>query len=263
MSLKIIFFPVALVIAIVVSIWFIKPEIGIINQNKAVLNAKNSALDNVKAKQQNIGSLVNDLNNNKEKEDIVVSYIAKERHEEDVLNKIYDLANQSRVAILNLALSESRDNNLSSNSSVQSHAPSVSEREYLPGDFSEDMTQNIQLKNISVSIEIMGEYEKIKDFLKNLYLIDRINNNKALSISTASSVDEEGNEAASNDNLVASIEAEFGYFPIGAVNKNSNLEVFSKPKFDFSPADKLIKIINKTSDVEAGVTGKNNPFISD
>ncbi len=255
MKLKLLFFPIAVIVAVSLIIGFISPEFSNTKEKRSSLKFKEKTLSNVIEKKQNINSLIDSLNSSQEKEILIKSYLPTSKYEEEIINKVYKIAIDSKVSLINLTFSaESLKNKLPSNAKRQEKISLAGEEEVLV----------VKPKDIGVSVELLGTYENTMDFLDNVYIMEKFNEINSIDISKVSEKSDEGSEEASaaGNNLKTTVDIRFSHLAPISVDKNYGLEVFSKKSFDFSLVDKLENmIIKKIPSVEIGATGKNNPFM--
>ncbi|GBE17238.1 hypothetical protein BMS3Abin15_01077 [bacterium BMS3Abin15] len=256
MKLKLLFFPIAVIVSISLIIGFISPEFSDVKEKRDNLKIKEKTLKDVMERKQGISSLTGNLDSNKAKESLAKSYLPASKYEEEVINKVYKTAVDSKVSLINLMFSdEGLKSNLPSDTMQQEEAGSIAGRGKI---------SVVKIRDVSVSIELLGTYENMRVFLGNIYTMEKFNDISSIDISKVKESSGEETEEApvTSNNLRATIDVKFNYLTPVVANKDYGLEVFSKKSFDFSLVDKLENMITKKiPDVEVGATGKSNPFV--
>lgn len=246
MKLKILFFPVAVIVAIWASIWVIKPDIMKIKSDMALIETKETELQNVQNKLKTINSLVASLDANAGKVKVINDYLPVVRDEEEIINKINQRASDSKVKLFLLSIND----------------PDSSQgAKKVPVPADPELVEPVKVKTVSVSATVVGDYEDIRTFLNHIHSMERINNIRSTEIGYGQSNNGTDKSSGTGSELTATIDMDFDFFPPVAVEKNANLSVFSQPELDFSVVNKVEKLIEeKVANVTAGETGKSNPF---
>ena len=257
MKLKILFFPLALILCIVVFIWYIKPEFGKMRSNNANLENKGKELADLIEKEKNVSDLIANLDAQPEKEKIALGYLPQYERQEKIIDLLNFLAGESLLAVSNI--------------SVQKASPV----KVISGNPEGDKAQNMnmpQLSETSASVSMAGSYENIKNYLGYIFAFGQMNSVESVSISKVSAGESEGeageNESGSNSGaaiLKADIGIKFNYMaPVVSVS-GFNDPVFSRSEFDFSIVDEINKTTERGKIVPGIVVdgkGRPNPFYS-
>lgn len=253
MKLKILFFPIAVIVAMWAAIWVIKPEIIAIKSNLDVLETRKIDLQNVQKKQQTINSLVGNLDANTDKVKVVNDYMPATRDEEEIINKIYQRATDAKVTLDKLSVSDSRDKDKVTG--IQAGGQAL---------LDEDGVNPLKLNFIKAEVNVTGTYENLRTFLNYIHTMEKINSINSVKIGeSVSEGDPDGGPAKpkANGELSATMDIDFNFFSPVRVQKNTDLSIFSQQEFDFSVVDKVKKLLaEKVADVTVGETGKKNPF---
>lgn len=253
MKLKILFFPIAVVVAMWAAIWVIKPEIIDIQNNQKNLETRNTELLNVKEKQKTINSLISNLDANSDKVKIVNDYMPATRDEEEIINKVYQRAVDAKVTLDKLSVSDSRGKDKVAG--IQTGGQALLEDEGV---------NPIKLNFIKAEVMVTGTYENLRTFFNYIHTMEKVNSVNSVKVGESESVgDQDGGPAKpkAKGELSATMDVDFNFFSPVEVQKSANLSVFSQPEFDFSVADKVKKLLaEKVADVTVGETGKKNPF---
>lgn len=262
MRLKIIFTPLAFLVAIIIAIWYIWPTVQEIQLKRKEIAASKVKLEGTQKKKQNVEYLKNALDKNKEKENFILSYLPTRRNEERIINALDSLATDSGIKIKDISLGGEKE---SAPATPTTESAFVSNPTIIGTPANPDGTVPVpsrpepQMKIFSAKLNFSGKYNNIKIFLAQIYKMELFNKINSLSIKNGSS--EEGGDS---EILTADIEVTFGYLPeIQEVAGNPS-GVFSESNFNFSPYDSIVSLSNTKIPVlilEEGQRGKENPFL--
>ena len=261
MKLKIIFAPLTLIIAVGMFIYFVWPALNDVKIAQAKLKQSNADLQKAIARGQNIVSLKDSLDQNKDKEDLVLSFLPPQKNEERIIDTIDYLAKDSGVGVININI-EKETQALPQVSGTVTAAESLSinsEGALIAPDGS-IMQQLNEIKFLTTKINLTGDYENIKLFMDQVYKMEMFHSANSLSIKRQEnqSIQPEVSPSA----LIAELDVNFGYLAPATLQTNAKLPVFEKNSFDLKPVEKLENLISKKVPVlEEGVKGKSNPFL--
>lgn len=260
MKLKILFFPLTLIICIVVFIWYIKPEFVNIKNNSASLKNKEKELADIIEKEKNVSDLIANLDSQPEKEKLVLGYLPPYERQEKIIDLLNFLANESLLAVSNINVQKDSLAKTNKGNSGGGEPAAASDINMPP------------VSSAPASVSIAGSYENIKNYLGYIFSFGRMNNIESVSISKvpAEGSESEGDESESGSGgetgvLKADIGIKFHYAaPVASVN-DFNSPVFSLSEFNFSVTDDLNKAIEGGKIVPGiviDVKGRSNPFSS-
>ena len=244
MRLKILFFPFALIVSVVLLIWFISPEFAVIKNKADELNSEEKTLREVINKKQNLNSLEASLKSNADKESFVLNYLSSEKKEEEIVNTLDYLAISSGISLLDLAVADTKADKIPSISPVADSAENSEEA----------LKNRSAVKEIEVELNLVGSYEGIKSFLNQVYKAEKANDIYFVNIS----------RQPESDSLLADVKVNFSYLPQVRLNVNDGLNepIFSQKRFEFAIVDDLINLASsKIPEIEIDSTGKANPFL--
>jgi hypothetical protein len=247
MRLKIIFTPIAFLIVVIISIWHIWPTVQEINTKRSEISKASDDLNRTRDKKNNVGILKTDLDNNKEKEDYILNYLPLLRSDEKTVNTINYIADDSGISLISLSLEEGK---------MTVPVPVQTSDNVLNNQINDPSVEFITAK-----ITLLGKYDNIKMFLKQMHNAGIFNKITSLDISKKTSSSEEGNQSNS-DILSANITSGFGYMKPIHSESGDYSNIFSKKNFDFSEEIKLHDSMTKSIPVlDEGQKGKSNPFL--
>lgn len=252
MRLKILFFPIVLIISLSIFIGFIWPEISSVRKLNENRIAKNSELQSVAGQQSAIELARKNISDNIEGNKIVNDYLPENKTEERVIAGINYLAADAGVSLVNISLTGTIDKK----SPVSTEISTIDQ-------LTESKVNSVQLS--SAKISLIGDYEKIRIFFDNLQRMPIFNVIKSVKIARQTSVSDAGDEAVANDfKLAVEAVVDFGYLSVAKVN-NKQVEKFNA-NIDNETMNSLTKYISQKSQLvednnaETSNKGKANPF---
>lgn len=256
MRLKIIFFPAVLIVSISLFIGCIWPEYEDIEKvKKEELKSSQKILDDILTKKKNMNGLVGELNQNKNKEDLVLKYLPADKKEEDIVNGINYLAANSGMSLVIVSFEEAKENKSAAGTDLAAGAAAAGSLE------------GVTAKFIKAKINATGKYENIRSFLGGLYRVKMLNDISLLSISKFDQDNAKTNlteESLPEDLLMIDASADFGYLPDNRGDKElKSASIFSKKNFDFSPFETMERLVSGSNvpGIDMGAIGRNNPFL--
>lgn len=246
MKLRILFFPIAVIISAALIIGFIYPDILTIIRKRGELENEVRMLNGAEKRKENVISLLQDMKSNETKSKEVMDYFPDQKYEEEIINKINRVAIDSGTVLTNLNFPSSK--NVSKRSDVASQANVI--------DVTSEETPDIisSPKESVVELELFGSYKDIGSFLNRIYAMEK--NNIIDSIVISESAGEDGNSG-----LMAKVTISFGYLPLVNVSDEYQADIFSNSQFNFGVIDRINSIIaRKIPSVTIENAGRSNPF---
>jgi len=265
MKVKILIFPLALVIVIWLAVWQISPQFQAMQANNKALDAAKAKLDAAQKKNADANNLMNSFNSMAEDRKVIFKYIPDKRNEEEFMNSISSIAGVEGVAFSGMKLQGTDKKNKPS--AVPEGMPPTS---YLPpspaaggpGEKSELMmpvspSSYLITNDLGLSMGVVGSYEKIKSFLAKVANFKRFNTLNSLDIGRADSADNKNPSM-----LQASLSLTFNYFDRNMSASAINEATFSGQPFDLNIIENIKnKLSTDIVPVTVGQTGKTNPFL--
>ena len=221
MRLKILFFPLMMIICLFIFFSYIRPEIDNftrVNKDKTDMQEKIQNIKNKKAAAERLSQKIRVTNDYK---DVVYNYLPVRKVEEQIIAGINSLASSSQVYLADISMKDAAPKKTEiviSDPSLSAGAGEAQNKEML---FSE------------VTIKIIGDYEKMQIFFDQLQKMALMNNIKSLKIykeenfnkSASSPNTNEANSDNKITSLLAEIVMDFGYLEKVKINENE-LEQF-------------------------------------
>jgi Tfp pilus assembly protein PilO len=262
MRLKVFFTPLAFLIAIVVSIWYIWPAVTEIMAKTSEVNTSKKNLESAISRKENSEVLKGVLDKNKDKEDFILSYFPFSGNNEKIIDGINYLAADSGLSLISFDIEEEKADNpfAQGNSDLSGANNSVASGSPANGEI-QAVKPKIKFSNAKITLS--GKYENIKMFLDQIYKMEMLNTIDSLIIAKSSGAETAENQGSSNEVLSVDVEIKFGHMPQIKERGDMLSEVFSKNNFNFSSYSKINELIAKKIPVlDEGQKGKSNPFVN-
>lgn len=248
MRLKILMMPFAILISLVIVIGFVKPEIGVFQEKRVLLDTKETQAQGMDTLLENIKNLTTSLETQSETEYFVMRYLPKDIDQERVVDMFNYLATQSGVLVSNMAMKEVVV-------STASDTPDIG----VPLDPSLPVviSSKPKIKAYIGSVEVKGDYTGIKAFLDRVNHMNRFHKILKFSVVKSPSTSEEQTPGI----LIAKLESQFEYFPVQKHESALGLPVFTKKEVGGNDWLLLRDWVKSTVPPLAGSdTGRSNPF---
>ena len=264
MSLKILIFPLCIIMTLTLIIGYIKPDIGSILAMRDEIAKKNTDLGRIETLLANVHRLNAQIDGRHEGESFVLKYVPQTVDQEHMVDIFNFLASQSGVVISGVTAAENEPK--ARVEPVVEHA-SVSFQALAPKPIDTGApaapTQTIQ--SYTATVSATGTYDSIKDFLERIYRVDRmheLSNFAVFQREKDAAAAAQGTEPKIPDNfLKVTFEANFPHFALTRPQSPLDLPVFQGDTFDFSTVEDLVNLVtNPLPPLDTGTTGKPNPF---
>lgn len=278
MRLKLLFFPIVLVVCVAIFIGYIWPEINnlkIANEEKM---ATEQSLKEAKEKQAVVEQLGAQIASSTAEKSLVYSYLPDKKVEEQIIAAINYLAADSQVSLATVSLTDVFEKISASGSDPYSESGSSAAMAENNGNSKSNQNQanNNKVQFSEASITIIGDYEKIRFFLDQIQKMTLFNKIKSVKIYTKKE-NSSGNAGAGannnastdsgnvppNNNIFADVVIDFGYLKSSKDDKAVKL----KSDLDNETINVLKQYVSqKTATLlpiggDSGNKGKINPFI--
>jgi Tfp pilus assembly protein PilO len=269
MNVKLFFFPLAIIIALAMGMFFIQPEFVKIQQNRNDSAKKEAEFATIDQKVQNAQLLATDLDNHKSGEDLVMRYLPEARYDDRIVDAINFLVSQTGLSLVSIKINPITD----IVRDTASETASVSNGLLVAGNSDTGIALPVSLvskpKNIAVTTSVIGSYENIRNLAGLLTHMDRFQNFMSLDISklpverkTEAEMNN-ANSVATPSILTATLTMNFAYIPKIKVQGTTDIPVLNQVQFDFSSVDKLRQFTSAGTipSMEVGSAGASNPFL--
>jgi Tfp pilus assembly protein PilO len=192
MSLKVLIFPISLVLAAVVAILFIKPAFSDMNAAKKDLTVEQASLESLKMKNEKLQAAKAKFNALAEEKNLVFSALPESDDVDTYVSEITSKANRSGVLLSEVSADKvqggseaSRSYVCSENSGAGSSAGSAVAPAAVDGSVAPALPVQDCVEAVNASLALQGTWEQLLDFLKYLEDMNRISNISGLEIDTS------------------------------------------------------------------------------
>lgn len=210
MKLKFLLMPTAIIISIILVIWYIWPRIFNENADNSVVSLKKEIkrekdeLDKVNLQKSMIAKLNGQLASNEDIDKLVAEYYPEKIKEEEIINKVNQAAFASGVFVFDMDISLDGKNNKKSafgqgddlgkmlkiseiaKNKVKTPTKTALTKDTVPK--TKKIGRNKEKTNkwsaglISAKLDVFGNYDQIKSFLTSLYSLGMLNNVQSFNI---------------------------------------------------------------------------------
>lgn len=233
MIIRILMFPVMLLIVLYCVIALIMPTMKNISAEKANIEQKTLALEESNARLTKVKSMVSSVAAHEEEKDFVMDFVPNDQREEILLSDVSQLAEKSGIDLFSVGFSEGRQD-------VRS-AAATDGRPYL-----------IEGKMIA-----SGSYEGFQKFYDELFHLKRLYTFKTVELTKADQEKKEGEEATQNQILSGVISFAYGYIP-GQVKIDPSQ---AQRDINYEKIDMVMNSSAQTDPLMAEPQKRDNPFM--
>jgi hypothetical protein len=255
MRLKILFPPFALVIAVILIIWFVWPEFGDLRTIIQEFQAKQETLKEVRAKEANVKSLISTLGQNSDQENFVLNYLSSKRNEEKIINALNFLATSYQLNLVNVNVEK-----IKSTAEVPTSVQTLLDD--TAGNVSEVASNVREIQYVATKINVSGTYDQITKFINAVSKMEFLNKIDSIKISVqpAQAATPEQPQSLAQG-LSCEMTVEFGYLSPISSGTDFSTPVFSQSGFNFEKVNGLVQSLSEKAPVlDEGMKGLANPF---
>jgi Tfp pilus assembly protein PilO len=263
MSLRLLMIPFSIVMVLVISIGYIKPDLVMLEEKKQMHILKGEETKTRDGLLAAISNLAGALDAGKNNVDFVKNYVPEKMDQERVIDTYNYLASQSGVAVVLMNVKEVSIEEKNARDALAATGSVDSTTEVLGADGlpTTPPTFSLATEGYIISVTVKGQYANIKDFFERVAHMDRIHRTRNFSIAVE---DKEASEEILPEEvgvLTGIFEADFDYAPVGTVASAATVPVFTRGTFDVAKIDETRSWV--TSIVPAlnqPQSGRPNPF---
>ncbi len=254
MRLKIFVVPFAIIMLLIVTIGYIKPDIATLEEKQVMLETKTEQSQNVTTLLSNISSLESSLDGQPATENAVRDFIPQGIDQERVIDMFNYLASQAGLYVSVMDIREVQMKNDTESVSVD---PALDAAGTIAAASAVTSPLKPKLQAYSAAVTVKGSYESVRDFFNQLAHMNRFHkiSNFTLEVGEADSDD------SKTGTLTGVFLAQFDYFPRQKIDSALNVPIFSRDSFDKEKLSALLKWITyPVSPLKAEQSGRPNPF---
>lgn len=244
MKLKILILPFFLVMILILSIGYIKPDFDVIFGKKAEIDTRNASLKDMDSVLNNISTLNNSLDSNAESEQFMLNYLPYAMNQDQTIDAFGFLASQSGLVVSDMDLKKIDE---VANTTIA-----------LDGSIIDD-TATSKAKTFQLTGSVLGTYESIKAFYDRLAHISRFQNIQSFSIEKKIDTASPQDKGTVSD-LKGTFVVAYGYLPKKSVLSALTIPIFLQSELNFSGVALLKEKITDTPTLGKDQVGKPNPF---
>ncbi len=265
MKIKILLAPSLIIITITMLIWLVYPAytngIDGVKEKRQKLADQRNLMNRLDSNVGNVEKLTADLGANSIDNAVVFSYLPENKEEEKIIDNLNSLAKDSTLSVLNISVVEPKVLDVIATTETGLSAvplpglnPNANAQTLTPAE-----TTKADLRKLSVTLSVIGDYSNIKSLLGKIQRLKRFNKISTLEIKTLLKEDQ-----SISDSLQANATLEFDYLnmPSQLMKGDINNAVFANGVFD---KQVMAEIKNSRSinvnNVSPGQKGGNNPFV--
>jgi|GEM_PF-1194633 len=261
MNLKILAFPVLIFTIIVFSIWFVYPVYSDLLITRAKLNEINGKLENIDQKTQMAEKLNGEISSKAEYQNILDGFLPAERNEEQIINEVNDIIFGGGMVFYSLAFKE-KETHLE-----DVPVPSLDERGNPITDpvTGQPVYNEVipKIKNAQITIGGIGDYDKIRGFLRKISSLERMNSVSSIRIFKATE-NSSGTEADNASSGTLKMEATVDFKYLDKVKNTIDMDdgIFTTGQLNLSALDQVKETRNTVvPELRTETEGKQNPFV--
>ncbi len=251
MRLKIFFFPLSLVVALIMAIWYIQPQLTTTLEAVKSLKVETERLKELDSKVKNMGVLKSAMGDsgNTEKVALIKKYLTETQSDERSVDGVNFLGSSAGVTLTGIKMARrtaSINENMMSEVPAEGTAPQMTP---------------VQVRYVEAEIAMVGQYSQIKDFLAKLSRDNQFVSFEKVSIEAPKA---EQGKAANPNALVGKASVVFGFLPAVSAPAEYVHPVFDSGILDIAAADDLQSFLAQGTAVpalEATPSARPNPFV--
>ena len=277
MKVKLLLFPLSIVIALALGIFWIQPMASEALMLRAKVNSAQEKLDKISQVVSNIDRLDRSLDENNGNEVLVRTYLPEKGSDDRILDEVNFLSGDSGLLLLATGMDRvSSEAALAAQAASEAAADkaeldSVSASRGLIAPDSSSSTLPVfvssspmsRIRSVDVSISVFGKYEQIRDFADRIYHANHFQRFLSVDIKKKEAK-KEGDAAPETapDVLEGNIVVRFSFLPTAHVSEGSFLVAFDRSSFDFGLVqDLLVRATREISPLTVAPTPRSNPFL--
>lgn len=260
MQLKIIVVPTFIILALILSIGFIKPDYEALLQARASLKEKQDQVARIDATKENIHSLNQALDEKTAVEEFVVRYYPEAMDQERAIDSFNFMATQSGLVIDSMEMKEVVSAKKEESFGVGGPLTSV------PGGEVDAPAEVVPLyrppmpSSFVAQVRAKGDYENIKNFLHRLSRMDRMNALVTLSVDVDEKEKKEGESEVSGQ-LIGTFEARFDYVKNKTGQNALGVPIFGSNTLEIQKLEEEIAWASSAVPIlQVDQSGRSNPF---
>lgn len=233
MIIRILMFPVILLIVLYIVIGHIVPTAKLISADRAEVATRTQERDAANEKLTKMTSFVNSIDQHPQEQEFVLHFVPNNQREEIILSDVSQMASDAGLSLFSVGFAEGRQD-------AQSGATAQNRANY------------IEAKMIAT-----GPYDAFKKFADQLFRIKRLYAFKSFELSKQNQIQKEGEAPVSQDMLDGVVSFTYGYIP-GQAHVDP---VTFTPSVDFDQIGTVMRAATQTDPLVSEAQERPNPFL--
>ncbi len=233
MIIRILMFPVILLVVLYIVIGRIVPTAKVISADRVEVAAKTRELADANDRKSKLDSFAASVKQHPQQQEFVLHFVPNNQREEILLSDISQMAQDAGLFLFSVGFAEGRQDARS-------------------GAVAQDRANYIEAKMIAT-----GSYDAFKKFADQLFRIKRLYAFKTFELSKQLQVQKEGEAPVSQDVLDGVVSFTYGYIPGQA---HVDPATFN-PTADFDKIDTVMNAATQTDPLAAEAQERPNPFL--
>jgi len=233
MIIRILMFPVILLIVLYIVIGRIAPTAKLISADRVEVAEKTQELSQANARLDKMKSFATSVDQHPQEQEFVLHFVPNNQREEIILSDVSQMAQDAGLSLFSFGFAEGRQDARS-------------------GAVAQNRANYIEAKVIA-----SGSYDAFKKFADQLFRIKRLYAFKAFELSKQEHVQKEGEEPVSEDMLDGVISFTYGYIPGQA---HVDPTAFN-PTVNFDDIKAIMNAATQTDPLITEAQERPNPFL--
>jgi hypothetical protein len=277
MKVKLLLFPLSIIVALALAIFWIQPEFTSALSLRDQKNAAEAQLAQIDRVIANIDALDRSLTENAGNEQFVKTYLPKTGSDDVIIDEVNFLAGESGLLLVSTGLKPISSEIVQA---VTKEAQAAADRAELatasPGSLINtgaspvgtgitfvSSSPKARVRSTEVSVAVFGKYDQIKAFIDRVYHADHFQNFVSVAVAQNAEKQASANSApAAPDMLNATIVIRFGVLPETAISRGVFLKTFDIPTFDLAVVSDLRgRVTAELPILDAMPSERPNPFL--
>lgn len=232
MIIRILMFPIALLLVLYFVIAQVVPTYRAIAAEKATITQKQKALTAVEKKKNEVDTFIRDVKAHSAEQDFVSSFVPNDQQEEVLINDVSQIAEKSGVELFSIGFSEGRSDVRSAAAGGGAHL-------------------------IEGRMIVSGTYESFITFLNQMFHIDRLYAFKTIDLVKVEVDDLEEGQVQGPQILNGTVSFAYGYIPGQAI---ADPTAFNQG-IDYKLINTVMNSIAQTDPLVSEPRHRTNPFL--
>lgn len=277
MKVKLLLFPLSIVVAIALAVFWTQPELtralSLRDQNSAVM-AQLSEIDRVIA---NINALDQNLTENSGNEQFVKTYLPKTGSDDIIIDEVNFLASESELLLVSTGLKPIASETVQA---VEQQAQAAAEQKEIAENSPKSLintgevasetgitftpsSPKSRVRSVDVSVLVFGKYDQIKAFIDRVYRANHFQNFISVNVDQKTEKQTAANAVpVAPDMLSATLMIRFGILPEAVVSQGVFPKTFDTPTFDLAViSDLRSRVASELPALDAMPSERPNPFL--